>query len=336
VLLPPFELHRPTSLDSALALKAELGEQATWLAGGTDLIPNYKWRMESKPHVIALAKVAELQHREPSRIGAGVRLCEIERDAGVLSEIRAVAATIATPLLRNSGTVGGNLMLDTRCHWVNQSEFWRHSRGFCLKADAGPVCRVVPGLERCVATYSGDLAPLLMVLGAQVVVARSGGERELALSELFVEDGIRRHVLGPDELLKEILIPGPEEGWAFGYDKLRLRGTMDFPSAGVALAVRTEGRQVRDLRAAHTAIASAPEDFSESLGELIGAPVNRATAERLQELVEDQARPYKTVPLPPSYRRTWIGIAARKLFSTLCGVGSEPGPRPIADRPTQG
>jgi hypothetical protein len=176
MLLPTFELHQPESLADAVALAKAHAGQCDFLSGGTDLLPNYKCGLNAKPHVISLQRVPELKQLDAHTIGAGVTLTELEQCAGVPTGVRAAAAQIASPLLRESGTVGGNLMLDNRCHFFNQSYFWRHSLGYCLKAD-GDVCHVVPRINEdgksvvnnkvCVATHSSDLAPMLIALGAE-------------------------------------------------------------------------------------------------------------------------------------------------------------------------
>ena len=321
--LPSFRLHRPKDLDEALRIKADLGTEVRPLAGGTDLLPNYKWHIENKADVLALSGLQELSTLNHQNIGACMTLSAIERDtdlAARLPVIRDTIRKIASPLLRNSATIGGKLMLDTRCHWVNQTEFWRHSQDFCMKTDESPICRVVPGLTRCVATYSGDLAPVLMVLGAKLRLAGTRGARDSKLADFFNEDGIDRHRLAADELLTGVLLPADASDYKAAYEKLRLRSSIDFPSAGLALALQSKDGVLIGIRAAHTAIASAPIDLSEQCAELIGAPLSMHTAQRLEAIVDANAKPYRNVPLPPSYRRTWLRISARRLFARLAGL----------------
>jgi 4-hydroxybenzoyl-CoA reductase subunit beta len=173
MLLPSFELHQPTSLAEAVALARRHTGDCDFLSGGTDLLPNYKCGLNSRGHVISLQRVAELRHISASSIGAGVTLAEIEENADVPRSVAQCASQVASPLLRASGTLGGNLMLDTRCHFFNQSYFWRRSLGYCLKAD-GDRCHVVPMINEggksvlndkvCVATHSSDLAPRALTL----------------------------------------------------------------------------------------------------------------------------------------------------------------------------
>ncbi|HKS59174.1 MAG TPA: FAD binding domain-containing protein, partial [Thermoplasmata archaeon] len=184
--LDPFELHRPGTVDEAVALYQQSAGGADYLAGGTDLLPNYKMHLNLRPHLIALWDIPELAAHDARTLGAMTRLADLERDAAWATEYPAVhdaVAEIATPLVRASGTVGGNLLLETRCFFFNQSYFWRASLGFCLKAD-GDKCHVVPQKERCYATFSGDLAPPLMVLGAGVQVAGPSGRRTMGLESL--------------------------------------------------------------------------------------------------------------------------------------------------------
>ncbi|MGI0130255.1 MAG: FAD binding domain-containing protein, partial [Thermoplasmata archaeon] len=162
--LDPFELHRPTSLEETLRLASGLAGRFDYLAGGTDLLPNYKMHLNLRPHVIALDAVPELVGRSVDRLGAMERLADLERDTALCAEYPVLAdalGEVATPLVRASGTVGGNLLVETRCFFFNQGAAWRQSLGYCLKAD-GDRCHVVPQKTRCYATFSGDLAPALM------------------------------------------------------------------------------------------------------------------------------------------------------------------------------
>src|SRR5438552_13500266 len=208
MLMPPFELHEPTSVKEACELKARLPE-SDFVAGGTDLLPNYEWGLSVRKHVISLARVAGLRDITPERVGALATLTHIEQSAALahaLPVLPETARQIATPLLRNAGTLGGNLMLENRCFFFNQTYFWRESKGFCLKAD-GDACLVVPQKEKCYATFSADMPAPLIALRAKVHLASANGEREMPLADFYRGDGIERNVKRPDEMVVGVKIP---------------------------------------------------------------------------------------------------------------------------------
>jgi len=239
--LDPFELHRPASVEETVRLAQEFVGRFDYLAGGTDLLPNYKMHLNLKPHLIALEDVGELAGHDLVRIGAMERLGTLERDPAFCAAYPGVADAvreIATPLVRASGTVGGNLLVETRCFFFNQSYFWRESLGFCLKAD-GDRCHVVPQKERCYATFSGDLAPALMVLGAEVELAGPAGARRLSLADLYdaAGDGIRRTRLAPGEVLVGVRLPAAARGHV-----VTSQGTRDASCRpGIQVPVRVPG-----------------------------------------------------------------------------------------------
>src|SRR5579883_2192806 len=242
--LPPFRYLAPRTLAQAVRLLAQEGERAMPVAGGTDLYPNMKRRQFTPPVLIGLRGIEELKHIEGSpeqgmRIGAGVTLATVA-DHPALQQcypaLATAAASVSTPQLRNMGTLGGNLLLDTRCNYYNQTEFWRQSIGYCMKKD-GDVCLVAPGSPRCWAISSADTAPVLVSLGAQARLVSERGERVLPVRELFRDDGMHPYNREPDEILSEILLP-PADGWRSVYLKLRRRGSFDFPILGVAIALR--------------------------------------------------------------------------------------------------
>ena len=213
MLMPPFELHHPTTVEEAVAAAAALmekGEAFDWVAGGTDVLPNYKWRINPKPHVISLAGIDSAHALSANEIGCMVPLSSLTADNGVHPLLVEAAAKVASSLVRKSATVGGNLCLDTRCFWYNQSEDWRRSIDWCHKADCGTGadCRVIPNQNTlCVATYQGDLAPNFMVLGASVVLVGPSGQRTLPLAEFYQLDGMKKNVLQPGEFLLKVQLP---------------------------------------------------------------------------------------------------------------------------------
>lgn len=318
--LDPFELHRPTSVDEVVALARELEGRFDYLAGGTDLLPNYKMHLNVRPHLIALEDVAELRGHDPARLGAMERLADLEADPAFLGRYPGVAdalGEVATPLVRASGTVGGNLLVETRCFFFNQSYFWRESLGFCLKAD-GDRCHVVPQKERCYATFSGDLAPALMVLDAEVDVAGPAGRRRVPLTELYDAsgDGIRRLRLAPGELLVGVrLPPAAVEGRRSRYKKLRIRPSFDFPELGVAVAGRWDDERVSALRLAVGGVETLPRRFDDLTDALVGRPLDDTAARELAESVRRRLRPVHNTFLPADYRRRMIGVYVRRALA---------------------
>jgi 4-hydroxybenzoyl-CoA reductase subunit beta len=325
--LDPFELHRPTSLEEALRLGAELGTHAEYLAGGTDLLPNLKMHLHPKAHLIALDGVPELRGISLERIGAMARLADLERDAKIARAYPALTEALvelATPLVRASGTLGGNLLLETRCFFFNQSYFWRESLGFCLKAD-GDRCHVVPQKERCYATFSGDLAPPLMALGAQVEIASPGGaRRNVPLGELYDAggDGIRRHHLAPGELIVSVRFPPEASGARSAYRKLRVRPSFDFPELGIAAALRLRGGSVEELRLAAGGLESRPVRFDALTDALVGHPLDAAAIDRLADSVGRAVRPVHNTFLDPAYRKKMTAVFTRR---ALRAVAEAPG-----------
>ena len=314
--LEPFELHRPTSVEETLRLAERWAGQFDYLAGGTDLLPNYKMHINLKPHLIALDAVPDLVGHSLERVGAMERLGELERDSRFLGAYPSVADAlreVATPLVRASGTVGGNLLVETRCFFFNQSYFWRASLGFCLKAD-GDRCHVVPQKERCYATFSGDLAPALLVLGAQVEVAGPGGRRRIPLGDLYdvQGDGIRRLTIRPGELLVSVHIPPSGRGLRGRYKKLRMRPSYDFPELGVAVAGSWDDRRVESLSLAVGGAEPHPRTFDELTRPLIGETLSDDRIRALADAVTRAVRPVHNTFLLPDYRRRMVGVFVRR------------------------
>src|SRR5712691_5801212 len=245
--LPPFQYRAPHSLAEAAHMLSQEGERAMLVAGGTDLFPNMKRRQFTPPVVIGLRGIPSLKSIDGSpeqglRIGSGVTLTTLAEHPLLLQHYPALATAagaVSTPQLRNVGTIGGNLLLDTRCNYYNQTEFWRQSIGYCMKKD-GDVCLVAPGSPRCWAISSADTAPVLVSMDAQARLVSVRGERTLPVRELFRDDGMNPYTKAPDEILSEIILP-PADGWRSGYLKLRRRGSFDFPILGVAAALRFGG-----------------------------------------------------------------------------------------------
>src|SRR5713226_5770532 len=262
--LPPFTYLAPVSVTDAVKLIADHGPEAMLVAGGTDLYPNMKRRQFEPTVLIGLRAIRELrgvrgEARDGVTIGACATLSAVAAHRGIAAHYPALATAaglVSSPQLRNMGTIGGNVCVDTRCNYYNQSYECRQAIGFCMKKD-GDICLVAPGSSRCWAVSSSDTAPVLWSLGAKVRLAGSKGERLIPISALYQDDGIQYLSKQPGEVVVEIVLP-PAEGWRSAYLKLRRRGSFDFPVLGVAVALRMDGDTVREAAITLGAVASQP------------------------------------------------------------------------------
>lgn len=287
--LPTFSYHRARTITEAVMLKAEHGKAAHFVAGGTDLYPNMKRRHQRPAHVISLSGVEALQRldgddKKGMTVGAMVTLRDLERDPMLRKDYPALVAavtSISTPLLRNMGTIGGNLLLDTRCNYYDQSHEWRESVDFCMKCD-GKTCWVAPSSPRCWAVQSSDSVPLLCAIGAEVTLASKAGTRKIPVADLYRDDGIDYLTKGPDELLTQIHLP-PPSGWRASYRKLRRRGTFDFPVLGVGACLHFDGKTVSRASIRIGGAGSHPMAASEAEAMLVGKKLT-------EELIEAAAQ----------------------------------------------
>ena len=326
--LPEFQLHRPHSLAKAISLLAQAGGKAQVIAGGTDLIPSMRQRLFSPSELVDLRGVAELrgirQSKEGLEIGALTPLAEIERneiirrDFPVLAE---AAHAVASPVLRNMGTIGGNICLDTRCLWYNQSLAWRKSCGYCIKKD-GDLCHVAPGGTECWAVFSGDTPPALLVLGAEIEIAGRDGARQIPLADFYTNQGDARIKLGSGEIVTRVFLPRSASGWRGAYRKLRVRGSIDYPLAGVAVALRMRDGAVEDARAAITAVNPAPLLVSGFERQLSGKKLTAELAETAATLAANTARPLTTSSLTPEYRREMVRVMTKRALVELAASDS--------------
>ena len=310
MLMPPFELHLPLSIDEACSIASSLmeaGEDFDWIAGGTDLIPNYKWHINTKPNVISLAKISGIDTISMTEIGCMARLHDLAESSKCHPLIALAASKVASSLIRRNATLGGNLCLDTRCFWFNQTEDWRSSIDWCHKCDCntGSDCRVIPNQnELCVATYQGDIAPSLMVLDARVHLIGPNGQREVALHEFYQLDGMTRNILTKGEFLLKVTLPSGVEDWVGSYQKFRVRESWDFPEAGVAAAWKKNDRGT--LRLATTALESIPRRHDEQVSQSNG------DISQLSEAVFRVVKPVNNTSLPPRYRRNMIKVLIKR------------------------
>ena len=322
--MPPFQLHAPTSLDEAISISDELiseNQEFDWVAGGTDLLPNYKWHLNVKPNVISLAKISELTELNETHIGAMVRLHDLVQSSVTHPVLAKAADTIASVMVRRSGTVGGNICLDTRCYWFNQTEQWRESIDWCHKCDCGTEadCRVIPNQNTlCVATYQADLAPVLMCLGATIHLAGPNGIRSMPLSEFFQLDGMTRNVLQPGELVTHLTLPEDVAEWHGDYQKLRQRESWDFPEAGVAAVWKKNGTtKPTELKVATTGLESIPTLHTKEVDSCLNDWSGAESINELAESIRKSVKPVQNTWFSPSYRRKMVKVLTRRACAGL-------------------
>lgn len=310
--LPKFEYFVPRTVAEAVKIIASAGPEGQFVAGGTDLYPNMKRRQQTPRTVISVMRLPELNQIKGDgnsglSIGASVTLtdiCEhpiINRDYPVVAR---AARQISTPILRNMGTIGGNLLLDTRCNYYDQNYEWRKGVNFCLKKD-GDVCWVAPGSSKCWAVQSSDLVPVMVAIGAKLRFVSTLGERVIDAAGLYNDDGIDYLHKRPDELLVDIHLP-VTNGWRASYQKLRRRGAFDFPVLGVAAYVKfDEGRTsaVKDARIVLGGIAPSPLEVKEAADALIGQPFDRDRIGAAAEAAYIKARPLDNTDFVMNWRK---------------------------------
>ena len=314
--LPWFEFRAPATVAEAAQILAGEGPTAMLIAGGTDLIPNMKRRHQSPKMLISLRRVKEL-HKLSGTLGAGLTLTEIVDSPQLREKYRGLwqaAAQVATPHLRNMGTLGGNLCLDTRCTYYNQSQEWRKAIDFCLKKD-GETCWVATASKRCVAVSSTDTAPALIALGAKVRLVSSQGERDVPLAALYNNDGIDYLTRRADEILTEVTVP---DGWTSSYWKLRRRGSFDFPVLGVAAAAKlAPNGEVEELRMALGAVASRPFLVEKAGDKALGNKLTDAVIAEVAAAVASRAKPMDNTDLDLYWRKdvvsSFVGHALREV-----------------------
>jgi 4-hydroxybenzoyl-CoA reductase subunit beta len=327
--LPQFQYFAPRTLDTATALLAEHGPTAMVVAGGTDLFPNMKRRQQEPPVVIGLRSVSALRSIDASNgglsIGATASLHEVATDARIRQRYPALAhaaGVVSTPHLRRMGTLGGNLCLDTRCTYYDQSYHWRKSVDFCMKKD-GAICWVAPNSPRCWAVSSSDTAPVAVALRAQLTLVRAGGERCVEAADLFRDDGILYLTRRPDEILSRIEFPSLD-GWQMTYMKLRRRGSFDFPILGVAAAVKLTDGVIEDARLVLGAVGSSPIDQSKLAQPLVGTRPTREAIQAVAAAAYKGAHPLDNTDLNYAWRKKMARVYVERALARVCGLELAP------------
>ncbi len=312
--ITPFEMSRPTSLEEALGALA--GDNASVLGGGTDLIVRLRKGLVDAGTLVDLSGIASLkgisQDQDGLRIGTGVTLAELEKsnELAAYPAVRQAVELVAGPTHREVATLGGNLCQDTRCVYYNQSEWWRKSNDYCLKYK-GEICHVAPKGNRCRAAFSGDIAPALMVHGAQVEIASEGGVRQIALEDLYLEDGADYIALEPGEIVTAVLLP--PAGSRSAYEKVRVRGSVDYPLAGVAVACADSPDGIR-FKLAVTGTNSKP--FPIEIADPLGDDED-AFFTALEKAVQKAVSPQRTTTIAPHYRRLSVSALAARIARQL-------------------
>jgi 4-hydroxybenzoyl-CoA reductase subunit beta len=322
--LPKFRYLEPKTVAEAVRMMADAGPEAMFVAGGTDLYPNMKRRQQTPKIVIGLAQLRQLRSvkRKPAEgmiLGAGLTLTEVAEDRRIQRAYPAVAQAaelISTPLLRNMGTIGGNLLLDTRCNYYDQNYEWRKAIHFCMKKD-GEICWVAPSSPRCWAVQSSDSSPVMVAIGAKVKLVSAQGERVISAAELYNDDGIHHLNKRPDELLTEIHLP-PQNGWRATYWKLRRRGSFDFPVLGVAACLKVAGDgTVEEAKIILGGVGSYPIEAAASEKALVGKNLNEENIHEAAAAAYPAAKPLDNTDFAMSWRkdmaRYYVAGALREL-----------------------
>ncbi len=317
--LPQFRLLRPRGIEEAVGYLGEPAGNLRVLAGGTDLIPSMRQKLFEPEHVLDLRGIPALRGIKPQadggvEIGALTTLRAIERSDylrqhyPVLTE---AAATVASPVLRNMGTIGGNICLDTRCLWYNQSLTWRKGCGFCIKKD-GDLCHVAPGGTKCWAVFSGDTPPALLCLNAEIEIASAAGTRCISLSDFYTGLGDNYRKLQANELVTRVLLPASSADYRGVYRKLRVRGSIDYPLAGVAVVMKRSNGHISDARIGITAVNPAPLLVKGAAELMTGKALDETLAEAVGDLAARTAKPLTTSALTPEYRREMIRVFTKR------------------------
>lgn len=320
-----FEYIAPSSLDNAVALLERHGQDAMLMAGGTDLLPNIKHRLFTPAYVIGLRHLPELQSISEGdgllTIGAGVSLRTVETHPLVgrhLPALAYAAHVISTPQVRAVGTLGGNVCLDTRCNYYNQSYDWRKAIGFCMKKDS-PICRVAPGGDRCWAVASADTVPALVALGSEATVVGPGGPRRVPLEALYRDDGLIPTTLQFGDIVSQIHIPIRSD-YLTVYQKFRIRHSFDFPLVGIAVSVKVGTASVEDARVVMTAVASYPERAAAAEEVLRGSPLDEATIGAAGAAVFRLAKPMDNTAGSVFHRKRMARVLLERSLREIAGI----------------
>lgn len=308
--LPGFRYRAPRTVEDAAAWLAENPANSMLLGGGTDLLPNMKRRQQTPSTIIGLRGInalAQIRNGDGLTIGAGVTLSSLIAHPRIRQSYAGLwqaATQVATPHLRNMGTIGGNLCLDTRCTYYDQNYEWRKSIDFCMKKD-GQTCWVATSSPKCLAVSSTDTAPMLQALGASVTLVSSAGARVLPIKDFFANDGMQYLTKRTDEILTAIAVP-QSDGWRSSYWKLRRRGAFDFPVASAAVAARLDGARVVDLRIVLGAVSSRPLSADRAVKHLQGEELTDELIASAATVAAEVAKPMDNTDFELVWRKKMV------------------------------
>lgn len=328
--LPRFKFIQPRSIEETYLLLQEYGNRAVLLAGGTSLIVLLRYRLKKPEVVIGLKGLEELKYISHNEkvisIGSMVPLETIENSSIVLRNYPSLISAIkmiAVPPIRNKATIGGNICLDTRCIYYNQSEFWRSVQDPCFKL-GGRLCYAVEDGKRCQAVYSGDLAPILIALNAEVEIASSQGRRIIPLTQFFTKRGENPNILKSNELLEEIRLPLLERGIGAAYEKLRIREGMDFPMASIAVMIKIkENEIIEELKVVLGAVGTSPIEVPEISSIIEGKKVSEELIDKISKLAIETARPVRNLIIDTDYRKKMVEILFKRAFKRALMMAKE-------------
>ena len=320
--LPPFKYTMPKTVAKGVSAQMDSGK---FLAGGTDLFVAMKDRAAAPDMLVDLSGISSLKgikrngRTKELRIGAMTTLTQIQENPLILKHLPVLSRSVSlvsTLQLRNMGTLGGNLCLDTRCTYYNQPAFLKKRWEPCLKL-GGKVCHVVKGKKSCHAVYSGDMAPLLIAAGAGVCIAGDHGVNRTDLLSFFTGSGIKPNILEFNQILTEIRIPPLPENAALSYQKLRLRDTMDFPLLGVAVFLQLDRKDktCRNVRLVLGAIGQAPLEVTEAGDLMQGRRINAKLIDKISSAARKMVHPVDNTASSPAYRRKMMPIFVKKAFN---------------------
>jgi 4-hydroxybenzoyl-CoA reductase subunit beta len=328
--LPAFEYLSPRTVGDAVKYLSDRGPEAMIVAGGTDLYPNMKRRQFEPQALVGLRSIRELMRVRGDAgrgvtLGAGTTLSGVAGHAEISRHYPALAIAaglVSSPQLRNMGTIGGNVCVDTRCNYYNQTYDWRKAVGFCMKKD-GDICLVAPGSPRCWAVSSSDTAPVLWAFGATLRLAGPAGERTIPVSAMFRDDGIDYLAKRADEIVTAIMLP-PAEGWRSAYLKLRRRGSFDFPVLGVAAAARLQEGVVREARIVLGAVASQPREATAAAALLVGERLTPELIAKAADVAAGPSKPLDNTDFTHPYRKKLTRIYVARALARVAGLDAGP------------
>ena len=320
--LPELNILTPTTLTEAIDLLK--GNGATVVAGGTDLYPNLKRRQVEHGTLVSLGRVASLKGISGDAdsgvaIGAMTTLTEVAKHPAIAAGYPGLARAaylVSAPQLRNSGTLGGNVCLDTRCLYYNQNPLWRQALGYCLKA-CGSICQAAPKSPRCFAVSSADTVPMLVALAARLRLSGPEGEREIPIEDFYRRDGIDYLAKKPGEILTAVVLP-PARGVKMAYLKMRKRNSIDFPVAGVAVALETDAdKKITGARVVLGALESAPILLDQASALLLGNELSGELIDQVAELAFKAAKPIDNTDMGPAYRKQMARVLTRRALQQV-------------------